>query len=77
MRPFLLKHCTEGGAIPSVNCVSQFHLPKLFFILLAWKPDETTDCSDQNILNVIASICRELFLIDVVTLREYNHQTLS
>ena len=26
---------------------------------------------------MIASICRELFLIDVVTLRECNHQALS
>ena len=28
MRPFLLKHCKEGGAILSVNCVRQLHLPK-------------------------------------------------
>ena len=39
--------------------------------------DETSDCHDQSILNVIVSICGKSFLIDVVTLRECNHQTLS
>ena len=39
--------------------------------------DEITDCCDQSSLNVIASICGESFLIDVITLEECNHQTLS
>jgi len=89
MRPFLLKHCKEGGAFPSVNCVRQVHRPKLFalhFAALKIKlanqtvsiiTDETTDCRDHSILNVIASIRGELFLIDVVTLGECNYRTLS
>ena len=62
MRPFLLKHCKKGGAIPSVNCIRQFHLPKLFafhFAVLKAKPanqsvgiiNDITDCRDQSILN--------------------------
>ena len=39
--------------------------------------NETTDCRDQSILDVIASICGESVLVDIVTLRECNHQTLS
>ena len=35
MKPFLLKHHKEGGAIPSVNCVRQLHLPKLFTLHFA------------------------------------------
>ena len=27
MRPFILKHCKESDAFPSVNCVRQLHLP--------------------------------------------------
>ena len=67
MRPILLKHCKEGGAIQSVNSIRQLHLPKLFalhFAALKAKltnqsvsiiTDETTECHDQSILNVIAS----------------------
>ena len=39
--------------------------------------DETTDYPDHSILNIIASIRGESFLIDVVTLSECNHQTVS
>jgi len=89
MRPFILYHCKEGGAIPSVNCVRQLHLPKLFALHFAALKtnlanqsvsiitDEITDCRDHSILNVIASIRGESFLIDVVTLGECNYQTLS
>ena len=35
MRPFLLKHCKEGGDIPSVNCVRQLHPAKLFAFYFA------------------------------------------
>ena len=89
MRPFLLKYCKEGGSIPSVNCIRELHLPKLFachFAALKAKlanesisiiTDEITDCRDHSILNIIASIRGESFLIDVVTLSECNHQTVS
>ena len=89
MRPFLLKYCKEGGSIPSINCIWELHLPKLFachFVVLKAKlanesisiiTDETTDCHDHSILNIIASIHGESFLIDVVTLSECNHQTGS
>ena len=88
MRPFLLKYCKEGGSIPSVNCIREFHLPKLFachFAALKAKlanksiciiTDETIDCRDHSILNIIASICSESFLIDVITLSECNNQTI-
>ena len=86
MRPFLLKYCKEGGSIPSVNCIKELHLPKLFachFAALKTKLanesisiiiDETTDYRDHRILN---SIRGESFLNDVVTLSECNHQTVS
>ena len=30
MKPFILKHCKDGGTIPSVNSIRQLHLFKLF-----------------------------------------------
>ena len=69
MRPFLLKHCKEGSATPSVNCVRQLQLPKLFALhsaalkakldnqSVSTITDKTTDCRDQRILNGIANIC--------------------
>ena len=89
MIPFLLKYCKEGGSIPSANCIRGLHLPKLFvchFAALKAKlanesiriiTDETTDCRDHSILNIIASIRGESFLIDVVTLSECYHHTVS
>ena len=79
MRPFLLKYCKEGGAIPSVYCVRQLHLLKLFALYFAALKTklanqsvsiitDKTDYHDQSILSVIASICGESFLIDIVTL---------
>ena len=88
IRPFLLKYCKEGGSIPNVNCIRELHLPKLFAYHFAAlkaklanesiniKTDETTDCHN-HILNIIASIHGESFLIDVVTLSECNHHTES
>ena len=85
MRPFLLKYCKEGGSIPSVNFIRELHLSKLFachFAALKAKlASESisiiTDCHDHSILNIIASIRGESFPIDVVTLSECNHQTVS
>ena len=69
--------------------LGNFHQPKLFalhFAALKAKlanqsvniiTDETIDCRDESILNGIANICGESFLINVVTLRECNHQTLN
>ena len=86
MIPFLLKYCKEGGSIPSVNCIRELHLPKLFACHLAGLKsklsnesisiitDEITDCRDHSILDIIVSIRSESFLIDVVTLPECNHQ---
>ena len=66
-------------------CIRELHLPKLFachFATLKAKPanesisiitDETTGGRDHSILNIIASIHGESFLIDVVTLSECNH----
>ena len=85
MRPSLLKYCKEGDAIPSVNCVRQFHLLKLFSLHFAalkaklanqsvsFIANKTTDCHGHSIFNVIASIREESFHIDVVTLSESIH----
>ena len=37
MKPFLLKHCKEGGAITSVSYVRQLHLFALHFAALKVK----------------------------------------
>ena len=90
MRPFLLKYCKEDGSIPSVDYIRELHLLKSFachFAVLKAKlanesisiitTDERTDCCDHSILNIIASIRGESFLINVVTRSECNHQTVS
>ena len=38
MRQFILMQCKKSDAIPSVSCVRQLYLPKLFVTLLPWKP---------------------------------------
>ena len=89
MKSFLLKYCKESDAILSVNCIKELHLPKLFacyFAALKAKlvneyisiiTDETNDSRDHSILNTIALIHGESFLMDAVSLSECNHQTIS
>lgn len=81
IRPFILKHCKEGGAITSVKCVGQLHMCKLFTchfaalkVMFTNEPvsimaDKTIGCRDHGILNWIVSIHCASFLIDVVTMR--------
>ena len=59
------------------NCLLFILLPKLANQSVSIITNETTNGHDQNILNVIVCICRMSFLIDVVTFRECNHQTLN
>ena len=88
MRLFLLKHCKEGSAIPSFNCVRQFHLPKLFalhFAVLKAKlaNQSVSIITDETTIMTIVfwmwlqAFVGSFFFFDVVTLREYNHQTKS
>ena len=39
--------------------------------------DETTDCRDHSILNVLASFSGKTYLIDVVKMEACNHSTFS
>ena len=87
MWPFILKPCKEGGVIPHVNYIKQLHLPKLsachFPVLKAKLANQCqhhsrqNNCCDHSILNVIASVHEESFLIDVVTIIESNHKVVS
>ena len=89
IRPFLLKYCKQGGALPQVATLRTSYVPKLYeshFSALkdllhdeyvSITADETTDVRDHNILNVIASIRGRPFLINVVKMDACNHSTVS
>ena len=89
MIPFLSKHCKQGGTIPSTTVLRRDYVPKVYEKQLQslWDnlkdklvtliADETTDCRDHSILNVIAVVHEQSYLINVVTLNKCNHHTFS
>lgn len=89
MRPFITKHCQQGGALPKADTLRSLYVPRLFEIHFeALKKvlrgakvcviaDETTDIQDCSILNVIVGARGKYFLIDVCTMEACNHATLS
>jgi hypothetical protein len=89
MKPFLIKHCKQGGAIPGFTTLRETYMPRLFLSHLdhlkktlrdkkvSIIADETTDCRDKSILNVIAGLNGRYYLIDVVSMEACNHATLS
>ena len=89
MRPFLNKHCSQAGALPKVDQLRTTYVPRLFSMhfeslkqLLSGKKvsitaDETTDIRDQSILNVIATVHGQAYLIGVKKMGACNHSTFS
>ncbi|XP_041480924.1 uncharacterized protein LOC121428390 [Lytechinus variegatus] len=89
MRPFILKHCKQGGALPKAETLRHLYIPRQFKIHLAALKevvkgakvsviaDETTDIRDHSILNVIVGVRGKYYLIDVCTMEACNHATLS
>ena len=71
MKPFLLKYSKQAGTLPMAATLRSTYIPRLFDqhfsalkqLLLESAPtpihitaDETTDCRDHSILNVLASL---------------------
>lgn len=89
MKPFLEKHCRQGGTLPKADTLRSLYVPRLFDkhmehvrVLIQGKfvsliVDETTDCRDKSILNIIAKCENKVYLVDCVTMQECNHKTLS
>ena len=89
IRPFLNKHCKQAGALPKVPTLRTAYVPKLYdthFTALkcllrdeyvSITADETTDIRDHSILNVIASVRGQPFLIGLVKMASCNHSTFS
>ena len=89
MRPFLNKHCNQAGALPQVDQLRTTYVPRLFSMhfellkqLLSGKKvsitaDETTDIRDISILNVIATVNSQAYLIGVKKMGACNHSTFS
>lgn len=89
MRPFIKKHCTQGGTLPQVNTLREVYVPRLFVKhfealkeIVKDAPvcviaDETTDIRDKSILNVVVGVRGSYYLLDVVTLEACNHATFS
>ena len=85
MKPFVVKHCKQGGALPNPSTLRRLYVPRLFASHIATLKtmlhgksvtiivDETTDIRDKSILNVVAG---KPYLIDVVTMQACNHATL-
>nr|XP_055073537.1 CGG triplet repeat-binding protein 1-like [Misgurnus anguillicaudatus] len=90
LRPFLKKHCKQGGALPeSVSSLRQLHLPRVFeqHISSVLKKicgkkysivvDETTDARDCSVLNIVIGVEKQYFLVDVVFMERCNYSTVS
>ena len=89
MKPFLKKHCAQGGALTTPNNLRETHLPRVFeehYACLKEKlagqyvsviVDETTDCRDKSVLNVVVGHLECLYLVDVVFMEKCDAQTLS
>jgi hypothetical protein len=89
MKPFLEKHCSQGGTIPKSDTLRGLYVPRAFDIhmdtlksilqdkIVSIIADETTDCRDHSILNIMAMCENKTFLIDCVEMQECNHKTLS
>ncbi|XP_072178106.1 uncharacterized protein [Diadema setosum] len=89
LRPFVEKHCSQGGALPKAETLRNVYIPRQFEIhfealketvkdeKVSIIADETTDIRDCSILNVIAGVRGKYYLIDVCTMEACNHSTLS
>ena len=89
IRPFLKKYCVQAGALPKVDQLRTVYVPRLFSMhyealkeILKGKQvsimaDETTDVRYHCILNVIATVHGQPYLIGVKKMGACNHSTLS
>lgn len=90
LRPFLKKHCKQGGALSGDDSYRRIHLPKLYEqhvetlkTLVADRAvtviaDETTDCRDRQVLNILVGTGEgKYYLIEVKFMTACNHSTLS
>lgn len=89
MKPFMIKHCRQGGSLTNPANLRDTYLPRVFaahFAALKQElagkvvsviVDETTDHRDKSVLNIIVAHLDKLYLIDVIFLVECNARTLS
>ena len=89
MRPFLQKYCAQAGALPQIDQLRSTYIPRLFEAhfsamkaILKDQPvsitaDETTDVRDHSILNVVATVRGQPYLINVVKMEACNNSTFS
>ena len=89
IKPFLVKHCQQGGALPHAKFLRSDYVPRLFDqhfqvlkTVVADTPvgivtDETTDIRDHSILNVVALVRGKCYLIGLEKMVACNHATFS
>ena len=89
IRPFLLKHCKQAGALPQDKFLRSEYVPRLYDqhfealkkvvadVPVSITADETADVRDHSILNVIPAVQGKSYLIGVVKMEACNHATLS
>ncbi|KAI7790722.1 hypothetical protein IRJ41_005008 [Triplophysa rosa] len=88
LRPFLIKHCKQGGSLPqNESSLRQTHLPRVFeqhmeavLNKISGKKmwvDETTDIRDCSILNIVIGVEGHYFLTDVIFMESCNYTTFS
>ena len=87
VRPFFRKYCSQASSLP-VDQLRTIYVTRLFnshFTALkellrdkhvSITADETTDIRDHSILNVIATIRDQPYLIGVTKMEACNHSTL-
>ena len=89
IKPFLQKYCAQAGALPQTDQLRSTYVPRLFEAhfsalkaILKDQPvsitaDETTDVRDHSILNVVATVRGQPYLINVVKMEACNNSTFS
>nr|XP_023672281.1 uncharacterized protein LOC111846387 [Paramormyrops kingsleyae] len=90
LRPFLVKHCKQGGALPEhESSLRQIHLPRVFEQhmeavrqklqgkKISVVVDETTDARDCSVLNIVTGFEGQYFLVDVIFMERCNYSTFA
>ncbi len=93
MKPFMKKHCPQGGSLTTPENLRQTHVPRVFDEhysalkekladkLVSVMVDEMTDWRDNKVLNVVVGHLENLYLVDCVFnfffMEKCNAQTVS
>uniref|UniRef100_UPI00358FF509 uncharacterized protein n=1 Tax=Myxine glutinosa TaxID=7769 RepID=UPI00358FF509 len=87
MRPFMAKHCKQGGVLPQAPTLRRVYVPRQFQVHFATLKRIVRDAKvsivvndtvrDQGVTNVVAGVQGSYYLIDVCVMEVCDYSTLS